>query len=105
MQQVTGGGGSHSASKVTTGDVPPPYDSHSTGPFHLIINFDASVAKAPDGFVAGVEKAADFFTSHFSNNVTVTINVGYGEVAGFKIGKSALGESITYYTKADYASL
>jgi len=107
LSQTTGSGGDHTAGKVITSPYFGTYDSHSAGgAFHLIINFDTSVAKAPAAFVADVEKVADFFTSHFSNHATVTINVGYGEVDGFKVGRSALGESITYYTAANsYGSL
>jgi hypothetical protein len=53
-----------------------------------------------------VKSVADFFTSHYSNPTTITINVGYGEVAGYNIGKTALGESITnYITASDYTTL
>jgi hypothetical protein len=98
-------------SKQATGHAPSSgyygtYVSNPNGPFHLIINFDASVANAPAAFVTDVEKVADFFTSHFSNSTTVTINVGFGEVGGYHIGGSALGESITNYSAvSSYAAL
>jgi len=77
-----------------------------SGTFHLNINFDASVARAPAAFVTDVERVADFFTSHFNNATTITINVGYGEVAGYNIGRTALGESITNYkTASSYTAL
>lgn len=100
------GSGSHATGNSTASGIYATYTSNPDGPFHLVINFDASVANAPTGFIAGVEKAADFFTSHYSNATTVTIDVGYGEVDGFKIGGSALGESITNYAAASsYSTL
>jgi hypothetical protein len=42
-----------------------------------------------------VEQVANFFDSVIQNPITVTIDVGYGEINGSKIGGSALGESLT----------
>jgi hypothetical protein len=62
------------------------------------INWDASVANAPIGFQTGVESVVSYFESHFSNPITITIDVGYGEVMGTPLAAGALGESESYIT-------
>jgi len=48
-------------------------------------------------FQGAIEAVAKHLAQQFSNHATVSIDVGYNEVEGFKLG-GALGESITYYT-------
>src|SRR5262249_55599561 len=43
--------------------------------------------------------------SHFSNPTSVTIDVGYGEVAGQPLSGGALGESEAYVTSVSYSVL
>src|SRR5262249_17996286 len=43
--------------------------------------------------------------SHFSNPVTITIDVGYGEVDGQSLGAGALGESATNFNSVSYSVL
>jgi hypothetical protein len=96
------------------------YVSHQGTSFTLTLNFDSSVANAPTDaslvnsnntsgsvFIADMEKVADFFTSHYTNAVSapVTINVGYGEIAGSGLGGGALGESESFYTQVAYSTL
>jgi Bacterial Ig domain len=69
------------------------------------INWDASVANAPVGFQTGVESVVSYFESHFSNPITITIDVGYGEVMGSALGAGALGESESYITSTSYSAL
>jgi hypothetical protein len=73
----------------------------------LVINvvYDSSVNNAPAGFVSGVQSVVNYFESHFSNPVTITIDVGYGEVMGQSLGSGALGESITYFDQVSYTQL
>jgi VCBS repeat-containing protein len=82
---------------------------HTTAaaPSGLVINvvYDSSVANAPAGFKAAVAQVVSFYESHFSDPVTVTIDVGYGEIAGQSMSANALGESETYLTSVSYASL
>ena len=59
----------------------------------------------PAGFVAAVNYVVNYFDSLFTNNVTITIDVGYGEIAGQALASNALGESETYLTSASYSSL
>jgi hypothetical protein len=69
------------------------------------INWDASVANAPIGFQTGVESVVSYFESHFSNPITITIDVGYGEVMGTPLAAGALGESESYITPTSYSAL
>jgi hypothetical protein len=46
-----------------------------------------------------------FFESHFSDAITINLNVGYGEVGGTRLAPGALGESETYLTSLTYSQL
>src|SRR5579871_820297 len=59
------------------------------------VTFDSSVSQAPAGFVAAVDYVVALFDATFTNNVTVNLDVGWGEVDGQQLDPSALGESIT----------
>lgn len=87
-----GGGGGH-----VGGTTPSPYTTHSGTNVDIHLTFDSSVGKAPTGFVSTVEKVADFFASSLQHatNMTINIDVGYGEVDGYRMGAGALGESVT----------
>ena len=67
--------------------------------------YNSSVANAPAGFTTAVNEVVNFYESHFSNPVTVTIDVGYGEVAGQALESGALGESETALTSVSYSQL
>ena len=54
---------------------------------------NSSVANAPAGFVAAVNYVVNYYDTLFTNNVTINLNVGYGEVAGQTLASGALGES------------
>jgi hypothetical protein len=88
----SGGGGGHIGSTT-----PSPYTTHSGTNVDIHLTFDSSVGKAPAGFVSTVEKVADFFASSLqhSTQMTINIDVGYGEVDGHRMGAGALGESVT----------
>ena len=47
--------------------------------------YDASVANAPAGFTQAVANVVAFYESDFSTPVTITIDVGYGEVDGQRL--------------------
>ena len=81
---TTGGTGTSGTSTTTGGG------SAGAG---LVINvtYDASVANAPAAFKTDVAAAVQWFQSHFSDPVTININVGYGEVGGQTMGSGALG--------------
>ena len=97
---TTGGTGSGGSGSVP--GVPNAADGQG-----LVINvvYDASVANAPAGFTQAVANVVNFYESHFSNPVTITINVGYGEIDGQALQAFALGESEAYMTSVSYTQL
>ena len=69
-------------------------DTTTTSPFVININWDTSVADAPLlAFKNGVIAAVNYLESQFVDPITVTINVGYGEVYGNPYS-GALGSSV-----------
>src|ERR1019366_3521062 len=69
------------------------------------VTLDQSVGSSPTGFVSAVNYVVNYFDTLFTNNATININVGYGEVDGSALGSSALGSSITNYFGASYSSI
>src|SRR5436190_15996517 len=67
------------------------------------LSFDSSVNSAPAGFVSTVNAVAQFFQNAFSDNVTINLSVGFGEVAGQTV--TALGESITQLGSYSYSAI
>jgi hypothetical protein len=56
--------------------------------------YDPSVANAPAGFKGALQAAANMLDSAFvGSNITVTIDVGWGEVNGWPISGTTLGEA------------
>lgn len=56
------------------------------------LSFDASTAAAPTGFKTDIQDAANILDSLITNNITVTIDVGYGEVGGQPLASTSLAE-------------
>ena len=69
------------------------------------VDWDSSVANAPSGFVTAVDQVVSYYESVFSNPITITIDVGYGEIDGTSLQSGALGESETYLTSTTYSQL
>ena len=70
------------------------------------VSFDSSVTNAPTGFVAAVNYVVNYYDTLFTNNVTINLNVGYGEVAGQTLASGALGESVSpTYVAESYSSV
>src|SRR5664280_742970 len=69
------------------------------------VAWDQSVSSLPTGFVSAVNYVVNYFDTLFTNNATININVGYGEVGGSALGSNALGSSISMYVGASYNSL
>ena len=69
------------------------------------VSFDSSVANAPAGFVAAVNYVVNYYDTLFTNNVTVNINVGYGEIAGQTMAAGALGATSVSYAGESYTSV
>src|SRR5664280_2095162 len=69
------------------------------------VTWDQSVSGLPTGFVSAVNYVVNYLDTLFTNNATINIDVGYGEVAGSTLGSNALGASISMYVGASYNSL
>ena len=70
------------------------------------VSFNSSVANAPAAFIAAVNYVVNYYDTLFTNNVTINLNVGYGEVAGQTLASNALGESYApSYASESYSSV
>src|SRR5664279_5120011 len=69
------------------------------------VNFDQSGSSLPTGFVTAVNYAINYIDSLFTNPITISINVGYGEVAHQTLGSGDLGASYANYTVQSYSSV
>jgi hypothetical protein len=67
--------------------------------------WDPSIANAPRGFVQAIVDAAKTYSKLFSNKEVITIDVGYGEIAGTPMAPNALGESESFGYLTDYATV
>jgi hypothetical protein len=70
---------------------------------NINLSFDSSVSSAPTGFVATVNAVAQFLQSTFSDNVTINVAVGFGEVAGQTV--TSLGASVTQLGSYSYTQI
>lgn len=70
----------------------------------IIVDYDSSVASAPAGFKACVNAVCQYYDTLFTNNVTITLDVGYGEVNGRTLSTSDLGSSHFTEYFDDYGS-
>jgi hypothetical protein len=48
----------------------------------FVFNYDPSIANAPAGFLSALAAAASYLDALITNPITVTVNVGWGEVDG-----------------------
>jgi hypothetical protein len=69
------------------------------------ITFDASVNSAPTEFKTDVLNVASYYANTFNDNVTLNLNVGFGEVGGSVLPSGALGASSTYLASTSYKTL
>ena len=60
---------------------------------NLIVDYDQNTSSLPSGFVNAISYVIGYFDNLFIANVTVTINVGFGEIDGQSLASDALGES------------
>jgi autotransporter passenger strand-loop-strand repeat protein len=79
--------------------------AHSgSGGLKIDLSYDTSVADAPAGFKTTVAAAVDYLESLISTPITITIDVGYGEVSGTLLDGS-LGESDSTGIHVSYETL
>ena len=71
----------------------------------LVINvsYDASCNNAPAAFKTAVAAVVSYYESLFTDPITISIDVGYGEVDGQSVG--GLGESLYFLDSLTYAQL
>ncbi len=57
---------------------------------NIILNFQSNVNAAPAGFKAAIQEAANYFDRLYTNNITVTLDINYGNIAsGASAGSTA----------------
>ena len=71
----------------------------------ITAQFDQNPASLPAGFVAAVNSVVSFFDNLFTNNVNMTIKVGFGEIDGQSLASGALGESLAFVADESYSSV
>ena len=98
-------GGTDSATVVSTGGNLVDPTSAPSGHLVIDVSFDASVASAPAGFKTTVNDAVAYLESQLSTPITITIDVGYGEVAGEPLDGDDLGESTSEGIYVSYSDL
>ncbi len=70
------------------------------------VNYDQNPNTLPAGFVSDVDYVVQTFDALFTNNVTFTVDIGYGEIDGQALAPQALGESeATNYYAESYSSV
>src|SRR5882724_7300150 len=103
---AAGPGGGHPGGGGGTTTPPSPTLVNNGSGTGLAINvvWDSSVNSAPSAFTAGVVQVAQYFVSHFSDNVILNITVGYGEAGGHALN-GALGMSLSYLQSSSYSQI
>jgi hypothetical protein len=81
----------------------------STGGLVINVSYDSSVSTATaaeqSGLQAAVNSAVSFMEGMFTNNVTLTIDVGWGEVGGQNIPSNAVAASTSTGNDLSYQTL
>src|SRR6185295_14174772 len=102
---AAGGGGGPPGGGGTTTTMSPTLVNNGSGTGLAInVGWDSSVGSAPSAFTAGVVNVAQYFVSHFADNVTLNITVGYGEAGGHALN-GALGMSLSYLQSSSYSQI
>ena len=71
------------------------------------ITYDSSVNNAPAAFKTDVMAAVQYLENEFTNNVTINIDVGYGEIDGRSFSSRRPGRELSriFYGQAIHASV
>jgi Ca2+-binding RTX toxin-like protein len=70
-------------------EAPPPPPA-PVGNFHINLIFNPSVANAPQGFREAMQNGAAQIEALFSDNITINVTVGWGEISGQPITRSGI---------------
>ena len=97
--------GGTSGHRTTHSSTPAPSMVGSPGGLQIDLVWDPSVAHAPKSFRPAVIAAARYYATTYSDNEVITINVGYGEIHGMKMGRADLGESQSNGYMVSYSAL
>jgi hypothetical protein len=97
--------GSTSNTTAAAGSPPAPTLVGSASGLQFDLVWDPSIANAPRGFVQAIVDAAKTYSKLFSNKEVITIDVGYGEIAGTPMAPYALGESESFGYLTDYTTV
>lgn len=87
-----GGGGTGSGGATVSNGFVASWGASNAYGMTFVINWDRSTANAPANFRPGVKTAVHYFLDHFASPITITLNVGWGEVAGQRMSSGELGE-------------
>src|SRR6267378_5277534 len=69
---------------------------------NINVSFDQTPSTLPAAFVTAVNYVVNYFDSTFINNVTVNIQLGYGEIAGHSLAPGDPGESQSFFDPISY---
>lgn len=70
----------------------------------IVVNYDTDVANAPAGFKACVNAACQYLDALLTNPIALSIDVGFGTLAGQPLDANALGESSGSFQYASYGT-
>ena len=100
-----GGGLAGGGATVGGSAAPTSWSASNSAGMTFVINWDNSTRNAPLNFRPGVKAAVHYFLNTFASPITITLNVGWGEVAGQRMSAGALGESETNIYQYSYSQL
>ena len=103
--EIVDPGGNDSGTMVSSGGNLVEPTRAGSGGLVIDVDYDASVANAPAGFETTVNAAVAYLESQFSTPITITIDVGYGEVGGTPLSANDLGESESNGINVSYSDL
>lgn len=69
------------------------------------VTFDANSATPPAAFAASFASVLQLYESHYTDPITINLNVGWGEINGIPVAPNALGQSLTNEQAVRYATL
>jgi hypothetical protein len=98
-----GGGLAGGGATVGGSAAPTSWSASNAAGMTFVINWDNSTRNAPLNFRPGVKTAVRDLLNTYSS--PITINVGWGEVAGQRMSPGALGESETNIYQYSYSQL